>query len=178
LGRCARVQYHVLQAFFKIPIGLFDSIVEDVTEHDNYFTQKEDACCKLGFTPIQKIRSAVRLLTSGVVANEHNDKYCMAATTGIKYMKRFCDAMVEVYDKVVLRHPNFVDMGCLLMMDVPRDFWVALVRLIVCTGGGNIIPQLGEECSKASPVLLPLCWRQLLIIVVVSGTSTSALPVV
>ena len=29
--------------FFKMPIGLFDSIVEDITEHDDYFRQKEDA---------------------------------------------------------------------------------------------------------------------------------------
>jgi hypothetical protein len=98
--------------FFKMPIGLFDSIVEDVTEHDNSFTH---ACHKHGFTPIQKICSAVRLLTSGVAANEHDDKYRMAATpTGIECMMRFCDAMVEVYGKTVLRHPNSVDMGRLL----------------------------------------------------------------
>ena len=51
--------------FFKVPIGLFDTIVEDVTEHDKYFVQKADAAGKMGFTPIQKICSAVRLLMSG-----------------------------------------------------------------------------------------------------------------
>ena len=100
--------------FFKMPIGLFDSIVEDITEHDDYFRQKEDACRRLGLTPIQKICSAVQLLTSGEAANEHDDKYRMAALTDMESMKRFCVAMVEVYGDTVLRHPNSVDMQRLL----------------------------------------------------------------
>jgi Plant transposon protein len=100
--------------FFKVPIGLFDDIVERVTLQDDYFRQKTDVTGKLGFTPLQKMCSAVRLLTSGVSSSEQDDKYRMAATTGMECMKRFCNAMGEVYGPTVLRHPNAVDIGRLL----------------------------------------------------------------
>ena len=69
--------------FFKLPIELFDDIVDSlVRQHDGYFRQKYDAAGKIGLSPIQKIASAVRQLTSGVSSMEHDDKYRMAASTG------------------------------------------------------------------------------------------------
>ena len=56
--------------FFRLPKGLFDQIVVDLVEHDDYFRQKSDAAGKLGFTPVQKIASSVRLLTSGVSSSD------------------------------------------------------------------------------------------------------------
>ena len=59
--------------FFKLPIGLFNEIVANAVAHDNYFAQKRDASGKLGLTPLQKICSAVRQLTSGVSPADHDD---------------------------------------------------------------------------------------------------------
>ena len=62
--------------FLKLPIGLFDKIVEEVVIHDDYFRQKIDAAGgRIGLTPLQKICSALRQLTSGISSNEHDDKY-------------------------------------------------------------------------------------------------------
>ncbi|KAI2499055.1 Plant transposon protein [Fragilaria crotonensis] len=97
--------------FFKLPIGLFDEIVEKVVIHDDYFRQKIDAAGRIGLTPLQKICSAVRQLTSGVSSQEHDDKYRMAASTGLEAMKRFCNAVVSVYSVSALRHPNIEDIN-------------------------------------------------------------------
>ena len=39
---------------FRIPIGLFDEIVEKIQHVDPYFVQKRDACKKLGLSARQK----------------------------------------------------------------------------------------------------------------------------
>ena len=41
--------------FFKLPIGLFDSIVERICMHDSYFLQKRCAAGKLGLSTLQKV---------------------------------------------------------------------------------------------------------------------------
>ena len=100
--------------FFKLPIGLFDSIVERICMHDSYFLQKRCAAGKLGLSTLQKVCSAVRLLTSGVSSMEHDDKYRMAASTGMQCMKRFCEGVIEVYGDEVLRYPTMEDINKLL----------------------------------------------------------------
>jgi hypothetical protein len=100
--------------FFKIPIRLFDDIVPKVTANDDYFQQKKDAVGKMGLSSLQKICSAVCQLTSGVSSAEHDDKYCMAASTGLEAMKRFCHSIMTVYGDKVLCHPNAVAIGRLL----------------------------------------------------------------
>ena len=105
--------------FFKLPIGLFDDIVLKVVAQDDYFRQKTDVAGRIGLSPLQKLASAVRLLTSGVSSNEHDDKYRMAVSTGLKAMKRFCTAVNAVYSADALRHPNLEDINRLL--DEGRD---------------------------------------------------------
>ena len=100
--------------FFKLPIALFDGIVEDLVRHDDYFRQKIDAAGRLGLSPLQKISSAVRQLTSGVSPGELDDKYRMAASTGMEAMKRFCQGINEMYSEVALRHPTADDINRLL----------------------------------------------------------------
>jgi len=100
--------------FFKLPKGLFDNIVEELSNRDPYFLQKQDAAGKLGLSTLQKVCSAVRLLTSGVSPMEHDDKYRMAASTGMQCMKRFCHAIIAVYGEEALRYPTIDDLNRLL----------------------------------------------------------------
>jgi hypothetical protein len=68
---------------------------------------------KIGLSPIQKIASAVRQPSSGVLSIEHNDKYRMGASTGLGAMKRFCKGIIAVYLDT-LWHPTVNDMDRLL----------------------------------------------------------------
>ena len=56
----------------------------------------------------------MRQLTSGVSSAEHDDKYRMAASTGLESMKRFCLAIDAIYTETALRHPTDVDINRLL----------------------------------------------------------------
>jgi hypothetical protein len=78
-----------VKRFFKLPIiELFHDMVDSLVRHNGCFCQKCDATGKIGLSPIQKIASAVRQLTSDVSSMEHDDKYRMAASTGLEAMKR------------------------------------------------------------------------------------------
>jgi hypothetical protein len=100
--------------FFKLPIALFNEILDKVVRHDDFLRQKPDAAGKMGLSPHQKIALAVRQLTSGVSLMEHDDKYRMGASTGLESMKRFCKAVNEICSSIALRHPTIDDTNCLL----------------------------------------------------------------
>ena len=69
---------------------------------------------KIDSSPLQKICSSVRQLTSGVSPAEHDDRYRMAASTGMKSLKHFCKAINAVYADEALRNPNAADINRLL----------------------------------------------------------------
>jgi hypothetical protein len=114
LGTDTNLHTTLLQAFFKLPIKLFDEILVRVLRHDDSFRQKKDAAGKIGLSTHQKVASALRLLTSGVSSMEHDDKYRMGASTGLESMKRFCLAVNELYEADALRHPTIDDINRLL----------------------------------------------------------------
>jgi hypothetical protein len=100
--------------FFKFPIGLFNNIVERIVLHDSYFIQRTDACGRIGLSTFQMVCSTFRLLTSGVSSMEFDDKYRMAASTGMECFKRFCEAVIAIYSEDALRHPTLDDINQLL----------------------------------------------------------------
>ena len=166
---------HYFKRFFKLPIELFDDIVEALVINDDYFRQKCDAAGKIGLSPIQKIASAVRQLTSGVSSMEHDDKYRLAASTGLEAMKRTCKGIVAVYSDTALRHPTINDVNRLLDEGKKRDFRDALALLIVCIGNGRIVLLPGKVCFRVSLGLQLWFWRRLLITIVGFGILTSDL---
>ena len=46
-------------------IQLFEKILQDVVEFDEYFLQKRDAAGRLGFSPHQKLTGALWMLAYG-----------------------------------------------------------------------------------------------------------------
>ncbi|XXQ33541.1 DDE Tnp4 domain-containing protein [Plasmodiophora brassicae] len=77
-----------------MPRALFDEIHERVTQFDEYFLQKKDALGVPGFTSLQKVVCAVRMLTSGDSAHELDDKFRLAESTAIENLHRFCNAII------------------------------------------------------------------------------------
>jgi hypothetical protein len=88
--------------------------VAKVVAKDRYFLQKKDAVGRLGLSELQKICSAVRQLKSAVLSSEHDIKYRMGASTGLKALRRFCNSLISVYGKEALRHPTATDIDRLL----------------------------------------------------------------
>jgi hypothetical protein len=50
---------------FRMQIGFFCQIVQDLQNHDKYFLQKRNASGKLGFSSIQKITADMRMMAYG-----------------------------------------------------------------------------------------------------------------
>ena len=54
---------------FKLPIQLFNKLLDELPQHNEFFTQRPDATGKLGASCRQKVAASMRMLTSGVSAH-------------------------------------------------------------------------------------------------------------
>jgi hypothetical protein len=80
----------------------------------------------MGLLSLQSIRSAVRQLTSGVSSAQHNDKYCLGASTGLEAMKRFCHLILAVYGD---NKPSVVTQ--MLLISDNSSTWGVLLAFLV-----------------------------------------------
>lgn len=107
---------------FRMQRSLFLRIVEDVELHDDYFVQKRNAALKLGLSPLQKITAAIRQLAYGVSADCVDEYLRMADSTAMESLKRFCLAVVEIYEEEYMRTPNKQDVERLMAIGEKRGF--------------------------------------------------------
>ncbi|XP_059638681.1 uncharacterized protein LOC132280948 [Cornus florida] len=99
---------------FRMRRKLFLCILNDVKAYDDYFVQKKDVTGRLGLSSIQKITTAVRILTYGCAANHYDEYIKMGESTAIKCLKAFCNAIIVVYAEEYMRPPNETDITRLL----------------------------------------------------------------
>ncbi|CEP02241.1 DDE Tnp4 domain-containing protein [Plasmodiophora brassicae] len=97
-----------------MPRALFDEIHERVTRFDEYFLQNKDALGVPGFTSLQKVVCALRMLISGDSAHELDDKFRLAESTAIENLHRFCTAIIDIYGDEAIRSPSVDDLDHLL----------------------------------------------------------------
>jgi transposon-encoded protein len=107
---------------FRMRRHLFLRIVRDVTEHDMFFTQRPDACGKLGFTPIAKCTAAMRILAYGLAFDQVDEYLSIGETTAKDILKHFVEAIVNVYQEQYLRKPNPQDIARLKHAGAERGF--------------------------------------------------------
>ena len=99
---------------FRIPIEMFDEIVTKIQTQDDYFIQKRDACQKKGLSTRQKVACALRMLATGTSAEQQDDKFRLAQSTGIETLHRFCTAIPAMYRSQALRSPTENDLKIIL----------------------------------------------------------------
>lgn len=116
---------------FRMPRELFDKIHRDLCEFDSYFVQKLDALRRPGLSPLQKICCSLRMLTSGVSAEEQDDKYRMGASTALESLKTFCSDIDLLYSKEALRNPTEEDLKALLH-ESNKQGWPGCLGSIDC----------------------------------------------
>ncbi|XP_062217681.1 uncharacterized protein LOC133917866 [Phragmites australis] len=107
---------------FRMARSLFLRIVQSVVEHDSYFMQKRNSAGILGLSPLQKITAAFRMLAYGVPADATDEFIRIGESTAIESLKRFVQAVVEVFSDEYLRSPNNIDTARLLEMGEARGF--------------------------------------------------------
>lgn len=107
---------------FRMKRDLFLQIVKDMEENCDYFVQKEDAAKVLGFTALQKVTAAIRMLAYGTSGDCIDEYLRMAESTAIESLKTFCKTVIEVYGEEYLRSPNEQDVAKLLKEGEERGF--------------------------------------------------------
>ena len=107
---------------FRMRKTVFERIVESLTEHDDYFLQKPDAAQRMGFTSIQKVTAAMRMLAYGSSADQLDEVIRMGETTVLECLKRFVKGVRELFEKTYLREPTVEDMNWILQDNAKRGF--------------------------------------------------------
>ena len=98
---------------YRMERDIFDRIYAAVSTED-YFVQKPDAAGRLGFSPLQKITAALRVLAYGCSADSLDEYVRMAESTVLKCLVNFCDAVSAHFKDEYLRQPREDDLERLL----------------------------------------------------------------
>ena len=101
---------------------LFLRIMNAVEAHDDYFVQKRNAANVLGLSCFQKITAAMRMLTYGVPADATDEYVRIGESTALESLRKFVDAVVEIFGDEYLRYPNEADIARLLAMGEKKGF--------------------------------------------------------
>ncbi|XP_026399845.1 uncharacterized protein LOC113295737 [Papaver somniferum] len=94
---------------YRMDIDLFKRILRGIHYHDDYFTQRVDAAKKYGLSPLQKMMASVKMLAYGCPADSVDEYIQIGESTAIECLKRFCDAIIGVFEEQYLRKPNEAD---------------------------------------------------------------------
>ncbi|XP_059671118.1 uncharacterized protein LOC132316663 [Cornus florida] len=76
----------------------------------------------MGFTLIQKMTTAIRILAYGISADLCDEYIKISETTAVESLKQFCDAVIAVYAGQYQRTPNEEDIARLLREGEERGF--------------------------------------------------------
>ncbi|XP_026410709.1 uncharacterized protein LOC113305932 [Papaver somniferum] len=107
---------------FRMDINLFLRILYDISQYDDYFTRKVNAVKMEGVSPLQKMVAVVKMLAYGCAADNLDEYVQIGENTAIECLKRFCDAIIGIYEEKYLRKPTETDIAMLLKEGEDRGF--------------------------------------------------------
>lgn len=107
---------------FRMAKPLFERILTQLQQHDDYFVQKSDAVGAAGLSGIQKMTAALRMLAYGMPADSVDEYVKIGKSTAVESLKRFCRGVVEIFEPEYLRAPNEADIARLLRVGEDRGF--------------------------------------------------------
>jgi hypothetical protein len=100
----------------------FLKICKAVEAHNKYFTQKADACGRMGLHLLVKVTATLCILAYGGAA-DCNDKYLqLSETTSLECMSFFCDAVVSIFSTKYLQYPTASNLERLLTVGAKQGF--------------------------------------------------------
>ena len=107
---------------FRMRRALFLRIVDGVTAEDKYFEQKVDALGKLGFSTLQKVVAAIRILAYGCSYDAVDEYVRMSESSASDCLHHFCCAVISFFGPEYLRSPTISDMKRLMQENAKRGF--------------------------------------------------------
>ncbi|XP_042962366.1 uncharacterized protein LOC122296628 [Carya illinoinensis] len=107
---------------FRMSRPLFLRIQTAVEAHEPYFVQRRDSSRRLGFSSLQKITAALRMLAYGVAADFMDEYLKIGETIALRSLKMFVKAVVSIFSEEYLRKPNNDDIVRLLAVGEKHGF--------------------------------------------------------
>ncbi|XP_035832174.1 uncharacterized protein LOC118481128 [Helianthus annuus] len=101
---------NVFRRPFRMSQRLFLRINNDLENTYDFFKQRMDARGYLGFTSIQKVTSALRVLSYGNTYDINDEYLKMAEKTTRDTLEHFCYGICQLYGKRYLRNPTRNDL--------------------------------------------------------------------
>ena len=102
--------------------SLFLRIKFNLEEKVEYFVQKRNVARVLDLSSLQKMTATLRMLAYGVAADFTNEYVRIGESTAIESLKKFVEAIVDIYSTEYLRSPNSNDIARLLRLGERRGF--------------------------------------------------------
>ncbi|XP_022040380.1 uncharacterized protein LOC110942928 [Helianthus annuus] len=99
---------------FRMSKKLFNRILEGISQHSPYFTQRYDCSGRKGLSPHQKCTCSIRQLAYGTAGDLHDDYIRIGGPTAVECLQKFCRCVIEVFLVQYLRRPNSSDIERLL----------------------------------------------------------------
>ncbi|XP_038708565.1 putative nuclease HARBI1 [Tripterygium wilfordii] len=107
---------------FRMRRELFHRIRADIEVVEPYFQLKYDCTGRAGFTSIQKITAALRILAYGNPIDREDEALSIAETTATETVRIFCRTIIDMYSEQYLRSPNERDLIRLIDENKSRGF--------------------------------------------------------
>ncbi|CAL2244598.1 unnamed protein product [Prunus armeniaca] len=107
---------------YRMQQHLFNKIMHDICNYDEYFVQKRNCAGVLGLLPEQKFTAVIRMLAYGASADQVDEITRMGKSTSLESLVRFCDAVETLYTRDYLRRPTPRDLQRLLQKAERRGF--------------------------------------------------------
>ncbi|CAL9030278.1 unnamed protein product [Prunus brigantina] len=110
------------RARYRMQPHLFNKVMHDICNYDDYFFQKKNCAGNLGLLPEQKFTVVIRILAYGSSADQVDEIAWMGKSTILESLVRFCDAVENLYTRDYLRRPTPRDLQRLLQKAESRGF--------------------------------------------------------
>ncbi|CAL9019189.1 unnamed protein product [Prunus brigantina] len=91
---------------YRMQQHLFNKIMHDICNYDEYFVQKRNCAGVLGLLPEQKFTAVIRMLAYGASADQVDEIARMGKSNALESLVRFCDAVETLYTRDYLRQPT------------------------------------------------------------------------
>ncbi|KAH7835361.1 hypothetical protein Vadar_025454 [Vaccinium darrowii] len=101
-----RITFLKIPSCFWMARPLFERILTQLQQHDNYFVQKSDAVGAAGISGIQKMTAIMRMLAYGMPVDSVDEYVKIGKSTAIESLMRFYRGVVEIFEPEYLRALN------------------------------------------------------------------------
>ncbi|KAI5313414.1 hypothetical protein L3X38_042588 [Prunus dulcis] len=107
---------------YRMQPHLFNKVMHDICNYDEYFVQKKNCAGNLGLLPEKKFTAVIRMLAYRSSADQVDEVTRMGKSTILESLVRFCDAVETLYTRDYLRRPMPRDLQRLLQKAESRGF--------------------------------------------------------